>query len=151
MQYGGWNRSGFAYYHQAALTNLAQRFLVGTDATNQARSHAAPRVHMLQSIEVHLDTIAGGGATLTLAVYRDSGGDVALVQPLAAIAITAGATTGTDGTVVYNFDPFVVHHFLQGVSTANGTGEDEQDVRIWVSAHLNAGTANANIVYNWIG
>ncbi|MDI7267645.1 MAG: hypothetical protein QME96_06595 [Myxococcota bacterium] len=106
----------------------------------------------VESVEVHLNTIAGGPTTITVGIWRDAAGDVVFVsdRPTAATQdIRLGLTTAAQGGAVWKIDKD--HH-----PTANSVNDDNdempgnQTTRLFVGFYLNVGTANVDrIVVNW--
>lgn len=109
-----------------------------------------PENSRVRSIEARVNTIAGGATTVTMNIFRDSGGDD-LFYAGGAQTLVTGTTTATDGGTTWAVDRD--HHPGTGSSVAARTGwPQNRYVNLWVSLILNAGTANLEaIVINWAG
>jgi len=143
-KYDGWARRGFAYAHQVALTNTAQRVRCRRDAgvagaIIRPESFDFPAYGRVRRVLVQLDTIAGGAATVTVRLYRDSDGDHLLLWEQA-MTIRVGRTTATSGTAYYDVPeggtdvPYIAGYATSGV-------EDS----IYADLVLNVGTAKGNV------
>lgn len=87
----------------------------------------------LESLQLTVDTIAGGCASLTVRVTSDVTGDVCIIPDTAA-TIATGVTTATKGTVVY----------VSGIAFTNDdSAQTDAVVYVWVKT--DAGTCNLRV------
>ena len=140
-----YNRAGFSYANNVALTTTLTAFACTADTANSPESYAFPHNCNIQSVEIYIASgIDGAGYTVQMYLTRDSGGLVPITP-----GVTSGATqtitytTGTTGGgVVFNVDNDF--HFDSGVTNAtNGT--------IYVVAKISTEAASepADIRVNW--
>lgn len=110
----------------------------------------------IESVEVHLTTIAGGATALTIVAYRDSNGDDLFIsnRPTSATQdISTAVTTAAEGGVVWKLDKD--HHPVTitnaSISTVvRDTTLNYEVVRLWFGFYLNVGTAVVDrIIVNW--
>ena len=95
---------------------------------------APPRVNLrLGTINIHLNTIAGGATTVTMRCTRDLAGDDIVFGDTTA-TISTGVTTSTQGNVTYKIDSLYGH----------------TDDNLYLFWKTDAGTAVVDtIVVNW--
>ena len=116
-----------------------------------------PKVCQIADVEIYMSSIAGGATTATMAIFRDVGGDYAVVDYGASGAtktISVGKTTATDGSVVFPVGKDL--HPMDGVTEALTSVTDTSDARVskcaplYVGIKLNAGAAVAvEVRLNW--
>jgi|TARA_R110000824_G_C15227090_1_gene678111 hypothetical protein len=138
---GPYTRVGFSYDHQSDITATATAFPCTVDATNAVEAANFPRNCNVQSIEFSIDTIASSAASIHMYLARDAAGDIPLTPGSTSGAtqtIQTGATTATDGGVIFLVDADVNFH----------TGHSVADT-IYVIAKTDTGTCTANIRVNW--
>ena len=108
-------------YGTARLHNLADK----------APMQSAKRwAGILDSINLHVDTIAGGAAKLTVRVTSDAAGDESILPDTEA-DIATGITTATKGSVAY----------AAGVALTN-LNPAQTDCIVYVWVKTDAGTCN---------
>jgi hypothetical protein len=110
----------------------------------------------IESIEAHVSS-AGTPTTATVAVFRDSGGDVPCIGdgPSAATqTLTVGTATTTDKGVIWSVgrDVFAIEDFstLSASDLNPGITAESKTQNLWVGLKVNAGTATLDrLVVNW--
>jgi len=138
---GPYTRVGFSYNHQADITATAQIFACTADSTNASESANFPYNCNVQSVVVSIDTIASSAATINMYLARDAAGDIPLTPGQTSGAtqtIQVGATTATDGGVVFLVDADVNFHTNHSVADT-----------IYVVLKTDTGTCTANTRVNW--
>lgn len=106
----------------------------------------------IESVEVHLNTIAGGATSITVGIWRDLNGNIVFVsdRPTAATqTISTGITTATQGGASWKVDKD--HHpTADSVNTRDDNQPGNQYTTLYVGFYLNAGSANVDrVVVNW--
>ncbi len=147
-RYNGFSNVGTATVVTSPLPSLS--------STRQLIQVRVPMIAHLESAEVHLSS-AGGAASATLAIFRDSAGDLPCVgdgTSAATQTLTAGTTTAADKGAVWLIQRDVIS--LDGVSTLSdadlspGITALSKTQNLWVGIKLNASTATLDrLVLNW--
>lgn len=147
-RFGGWSHAGTAAVVTDPLPTL------GT--SRQLVQIRVPVMAHIESIEAHVSS-AGTPTTATVAVFRDSGGDVPCIGdgPSAATqTLTVGTATTTDKGVIWSVgrDVFAIEDFstLSASDLNPGITAESKTQNLWVGLKVNAGTATLDrLVVNW--
>ncbi|MDI7267970.1 MAG: hypothetical protein QME96_08245 [Myxococcota bacterium] len=150
--------NGWSYYGTGRMPSAP------TPAAPSARTTArtalievrVPKDCRVLDVECQFDTIAGGAATATAFIFRDAAGDILFLAG-AAVTITTGTATATDGGSVHPVDrdhhetpDSVVAARPTATTTAGNDLPANEYASLYVGVALNAGTANLNrLAVNW--
>jgi len=162
----GWNTMGCVWADIPvapgdALSATRVLFEVSADLTSDPPRFGIPTEHNCESLEVVVDTIAGGVApTIEFSIWRDAAGTVPFVNdgPPAATVVLGLSAAGAEGGAAIKVDKD--HHEHPTYSEVDYGGlaaktalpiDDRKRVKLYIGLQMNAGyTANLLALgYNW--
>lgn len=142
-----WGEAGVAY--ETIDTTLETADLVRVEI---------PANCTIESIEVHMNTIAGGATQVTMVAFRDANGDSMFLSDMPAGAtqrIRVGLTTATQGGAAWlvnkDHHPAVFSQANIATLTADASNPGgNQTAALWLGFYLDAGTARVDrVLVNW--
>lgn len=160
--FAGWHRGGVAVPAGTTWGDGAGFIAIAASAPGSGFAMTdAVRVDIpshcnIESIEAHLTTIAGGATRITLAVWRDSGGDDPFISNMPTQAtqeISPAVTTAAEGGAIWKTDKD--HHPVTITGTDISTHAQDatlgyETTGLWFGFYLNVGTARVDrIIVNW--